>query len=307
MKPLRLAVFADGQVGYQTIEFLRQSHPDHLVTVFLVKNSAIHKEIVNLGIQEDIIHFHDSLYTPATISHLKELDLDYIVLAWWPYIIKPPVFSIPAKGILNYHPSFLPYNRGKHYNFWTLVEDTPFGVTIHFIDENIDSGDIVFQKRIQKSWEDTGQLLYQKAQTGMIELFMESYPKLISSNFKRIPQDATIGSFHYAKELDPASEIVLNNLYSGKDLLNLIRARVFPPHPSCWVRHNNKRYNVSIDIKQSSHNKPSENAIELMLDTYYLAKDVLPNCTDTQTTKKFLYFSDNKQYFNAVITVSPEK
>jgi len=50
---------------------------------------------------------------------------------------------------INLHPSLLPWNRGAHSNFWSFLEDTPKGVTIHIIDEGIDTGDILLQKKIK--------------------------------------------------------------------------------------------------------------------------------------------------------------
>ena len=57
------------------------------------------------------------------------------ILAWWPYILKGRVIKIPKKGWLNFHPAYLPFNRGKHPNFWCLVDETKCGVTLYFIDE----------------------------------------------------------------------------------------------------------------------------------------------------------------------------
>lgn len=306
MKELRIAVFADGNVGYQTIEFLQRSYPGHLLAVFLAKESKIRKSIIELGINPALIYSSDVIYEEPTISYLKALHLDYILLAWWPFIIKQPLFSIPKIGILNYHPSFLPYNRGKHYNFWTLVEGTPFGVTIHFVNEKIDSGDIVFQKRIEKSWLDTGESLYWKAQKAILELFIENYPNLISKNYSRVPQDPKDGTFHYAKELEPASQIRLDESYSGKNLLNLIRARVFPPHPSCWFLHNRIKYNVTVQIEQADKNHLPGDCMEISLDSAYIAKDLIPICDKESSEEKCLYFYYNGQLFQANLKVFSE-
>ena len=46
------------------------------------------------------------------------------------------------------HISLLPWNRGYHPNIWSFLEDTPKGVTIHYINEGIDTGDIIVQKEI---------------------------------------------------------------------------------------------------------------------------------------------------------------
>ena len=42
----------------------------------------------------------------------------------------------------------MPYNRGSHPNFWSFVENTPAGVTIHEVDEGVDTGKIINQKQI---------------------------------------------------------------------------------------------------------------------------------------------------------------
>lgn len=101
------------------------------------------------------------------------MQLDLIILAWWPYILKEALIKIPKIGCLNFHPSYLPYNRGKHPNFWSLVEDVPFGVSLHFVDTGIDSGSIAFQKIVPKSWEDTGKTLHEKGKREIVKLFQE--------------------------------------------------------------------------------------------------------------------------------------
>ena len=66
--------------------------------------------------------------------------LAYVVgiLAWWPKIISNKLINLPRKGFINLHNSFLPFNRGKHPYFWAFYEDSPYGVTIHKVDEGID-------------------------------------------------------------------------------------------------------------------------------------------------------------------------
>ena len=62
-----------------------------------------------------------------------------------------------------------------------------------------------------------------------------------------------MGSFHYAKEIDPASEIDLEKEYKAKELLNLLRARTFPPYPSCYFYYNGERYCVTVSIKKEKN------------------------------------------------------
>lgn len=248
---LKIAVFADGEVGEKTVAFLLKNYPHHVGCIVLSSPESRIKTIL----AENDFDCRKMLYHNINLLEdikrlLAEEPLDYIILAWWPYIIKEDMIKFPNKGVLNFHPSLLPYNRGKNYNFWTIVENTPFGVTIHFVDSGIDSGDIVFQKKIEKNWEDTGRTLYEKASQAMYDLFEESYPLLVQGKYIRVKQDLTKGSLHYAKELNPSSCIDLGKHYKASDLLNLLRARTFPPHPACYFESDGEEYEVRIEIRK---------------------------------------------------------
>jgi len=177
-------------------------------------------------------------------------DVELLILAWWPKILPKSLIDIPRRGVVNFHPSLLPYNRGKHYNFWTIVEDSPFGVSLHLVNEGVDQGDVLFQASIAKTWEDSGGSLYLAAKQAMVALFETHYEDLVTGNYVRKPQDLAKGSFHLAKELEPASEVFLDKPYQGRDLLNLLRARTFPGNPSCYFHDGGKKYEVRISIEE---------------------------------------------------------
>src|SRR3989338_5004694 len=84
------------------------------------------------------------LYTssPISLDYVKEICPDFIISYGYSYIIKKDIINQYKDKIINMHISFLPYNRGADPNFWSFIEDTPKGVTIHYIDEGIDTGDI---------------------------------------------------------------------------------------------------------------------------------------------------------------------
>src|SRR5205823_2644534 len=119
----------------------------------------------------DVVLDAQELAPERLVSLFCERAVDLGILAWWPRIIADPLLSAPKRGFLNFHPSLLPHNRGKHTTFWNLVEDVPFGVSIHWADAGIDSGPIAFQRPILKTWLDTSESLYRRAQAEMVDLF----------------------------------------------------------------------------------------------------------------------------------------
>jgi methionyl-tRNA formyltransferase len=146
----------------------------------------------------------------------------------------------------------LPYNRGKHYNFWAIVEEAPFGVTLHHVDEGVDRGDIAFQARIETGWEDTGETLYRKAQVAIVRLFRDAFDDIVAGRIPRTPQDLGAGSFHLARELEPASRIDLDAPCTARQLLNVLRARTFPPHPAAWFEAGGEKYEVRVQINRAN-------------------------------------------------------
>jgi methionyl-tRNA formyltransferase len=121
-------------------------------------------------------------------------------------------------------------------------------VSLHFVTELVDGGDIIAQMPISYGWEDTGGTLYEKATVYMVALFKETYPMLRVMRVNRVRQNLTEGSYHRAVELDEASRITLEKEYKARELLNLLRARTFPGRPSCWFRDDGVTYEVRVEI-----------------------------------------------------------
>ena len=155
-------------------------------------------------------------------------------------------------GFINTHPSFLPFSRGKHYNFWTLVEETKFGVTLHYVDKDIDSGDIIYQKRINYDWLDNGESLFNKAKIEMINMFKEFYPLYRNDKLSAKKQNLEEGSYHHSSEIEKISVLDLDKSYKLRNILNLLRGRTFNGHPACsfYDSKSLKSYYVRVSITE---------------------------------------------------------
>lgn len=144
------------------------------------------------------------------------------------------------------HNSYLPYNRGKNPYFWTFIEEKPYGVTIHKVDEGIDTGEIISQKLINYDWEDNAGTIYEKSLIRIVELFQETYPLIKKDGIKSVTQ-VKGGTFHYESELDIKSEIFLDKKYTARQLFNLIIGRT---SSSSFFKDGNQKYRVKIFIEK---------------------------------------------------------
>ena len=81
--------------------------------------------------------------------------------------------------------SYLPYNRGSHPNFWSFIDKTPKGVTIHEIDDKIDNGKIIFQKKFffKINHKITFKYTYDYLFKELEKLFKKNYKKILSRRY----------------------------------------------------------------------------------------------------------------------------
>ena len=242
-----LLIFADGDVGVSVVSWLAKYHHEDIALIFTTAENEISNICINLEIKTAVF-----LNDEKAIAEIAERNISPKLgfLIWWPTILTAKVISMTDFGFINTHPSLLPYARGKNYNFWTLVERSPFGVSMHCVEEGIDCGDIVAQKKIEYNWEDTGGSLFRKAETAMIDLFKENFERMRDLNFFPIKQNISDGSFHFGKEMDISSQIFLEQEYSARQLLNLLRARTMKGFPACYFYEDDQKYEVRIAVKK---------------------------------------------------------
>lgn len=124
---------------------------------------------------------------------------DIIVSYNFRYILKPDVFALPRLGTINLHVSYLPWNKGAHPNFWSHLEGTPKGVTIHYIDAGVDTGDIIAQRLVDFSDDDTLKTSYEKLHYAIQRLFAEYWPVIKAGTAPRMNQEGE-GTVHRMKE-----------------------------------------------------------------------------------------------------------
>ena len=243
----KIILFADSYVGYEVIKFFLNNYKEDIASVVCLEENKIFHLASSSNVNCKVYSNEKDL-----IKYLKSIAFDVGILAWWPKIISTKLISIPKLGFINTHNSYLPHNRGKHPYFWAIVEKKKYGATLHWVDEGIDTGDIIAQKHIDYDWEDNAETLYNKSLNEIIKLFSEFYPKFRSGEINSYPQ-SNDSSFHLASELDKFSEIDLEKSYKARDLLNIIRARTTSSNKfkSAFFKDGKEKFRVKITIKKS--------------------------------------------------------
>jgi len=105
------------------------------------------------------------------VDFCRDNGFDFIVSYGYRYIIKEKVINEYKNRAINLHISLLPYNRGADPNFWSWVEYTPKGVTIHRVEKGLDAGDILIQKEVEMGDDETFRTSYAKLHIEIQKLF----------------------------------------------------------------------------------------------------------------------------------------
>lgn len=229
MQQLRIAFAGDRDIGVWVLDFLLAQGVRPLA--LLVPDQARASQAATLKsrcryLPEENISVGPGFQSPDFIAKLRDLKLDYIFGIHFPYLVPESVLAVSGNGFLNLHPAYLPFNRGWHAPTWSILDGTPSGATLHFMDKGLDTGDIIHRKELQVVESDTADALYQKLKKIEFDVFKEAWPQLLSGKITRIPQDPAAGSFRKRRDLyqPEIQKINLDEETTARNLLARLRA-----------------------------------------------------------------------------------
>jgi len=132
---------------------------------------------------------------PIALDDVEAARPDIVVAHGYRHIIPADVIAALPGRVVNLHISLLPHNRGADPNLWSWVDDTPKGVTIHHVDEHLDTGDIIAQREVAFTGSETLAETYEALQAAVVDLFVETWPAIRDGTAPRTPQPPG-GSYH---------------------------------------------------------------------------------------------------------------
>jgi methionyl-tRNA formyltransferase len=127
----------------------------------------------------------------------------FLISYGYRFILKKEILDLFPDRSINLHISLLPYNRGADPNFWSFIEGTPKGVTIHYLDQGVDTGDIIIQKEIKFVSPDVETLSssYNKLQKEIQNLFFQNWNSIKKQTNNRTSQEG-FSTSHKVKDKD---------------------------------------------------------------------------------------------------------
>ncbi|MBD3178092.1 MAG: hypothetical protein GF417_00025 [Candidatus Latescibacteria bacterium] len=249
---MRIAYAGDRAIAVDVLKFILGQGVRPLALLLSSSKRATHAdELLELCpfLDRDMIFRGTSFRKDQNVEKLSKLELDYIISIHFPYIYPEAVLDVAKHGVLNLHPAYLPYNRGWHTPTWAILEGTPYGGTLHFMEEALDSGDIVHQKKLEALPGDTADSLYQRVLELEVEVFTEAWEGLSDFSYSRTSQDEHLATAHTKKDIEQIRRIEMDQEITPRSLIDKLRAlttnRV---SEAAWFEEKGRRYMVQVNI-----------------------------------------------------------
>tara|TARA_B110000858_G_C17786849_1_gene467709 strand:+ start:992 stop:1879 length:888 start_codon:yes stop_codon:yes gene_type:complete len=247
---MKIGYFADGTWSHKAIEKILENK--NFKICFIVPRyetqDPILKEWANkIGVKYLTIK---NINDKKSIELLKKYNADIFVSMSFDQIFREDVLSLPKLGTINCHAGALPFYRGRNILNWVLINDeSSFGVTVHYIDKGIDTGDIILQHKEKITDEDDYSSLLSKATNICAQLLYKALINILSGKIIKIKQKDIDGVGSYCRKRLPGDENI-NWILKNREIFNFVRSINTPgPCARAFIKNN------EIKIKEVSISK----------------------------------------------------
>lgn len=176
--------------------------------------------------------FSNDVNSSDTLAWIRAKSPGVLFCFGWSSLLKEELLGLAPLGVVGYHPSLLPHNRGRHPLIWALALGlSKTGSTFFFMDKGADTGDILHQQEVLISADDDALSLYTRMVATAREQLQAFVPLLANGSFCRHPQDPQTGN--YWRKRGKADGLIDFRM-SANAIYNLVRA-LARPYPGAHV------------------------------------------------------------------------
>ena len=228
----KIVVFGCQQIAVDFIRYV-MTQRDVLIALIVTYELPLDKTYGYESVIENFSNSDIELLSPpkitkSLIDKVRNISPDYIFSTYYRQILPKSLLSTAKFSSINIHPSLLPYYRGPVPTAWTIENgEKYFGITIHLMDEGIDTGDILVQEKYPILENETGFNLYTRGMKLGYELLVENFNKIINEEIEAKPQ-VGIGSYYGKKN----GKHTINWQDNAEKINNKIRIHSIPYNPA---------------------------------------------------------------------------
>ena len=271
-KIYNIGFFGDNEWAHKALDYLLKDKSININFIcgrFLTKDQKLKK----IAKKNKIKFFKQkNINDTKFIDYIKKNKIDLLVSMSFDQIFKNEIIKVINNNIINCHAGKLPFYRGRNILNWALINgEEDFGITTHFINKKIDSGDIILQKIFKITKKDDYKSLLIKSHTECAKLIFKTIKKIQNKNYKATPQNKFSKRSSYFKKRVIGDEII-NLKQKSYHIKNFVRALVEPGPIARINLKNNQIYvkKISILNKKIEKNSISKDLLFIKNKKIYL-------------------------------------
>lgn len=224
----KIGYFADGPWSHRAFELLI-SNSEIEIKFIVPRTDTNDNTLLNFSKKYNIDYLYPvNINSKKFIEKAKSYNCDLFVSLSFNQIFKETIINLPRLKTINCHAGKLPFYRGRNILNWALINDEKeFGITVHFIDSGIDTGDIILQKSYPINDDDDYSTLLEVAFEECATLLYDSVLLLIKGTETRIEQKSIHPVGFYCGRRGIGDEII-NWDQNSREIFNFIRSICIP-------------------------------------------------------------------------------
>jgi len=249
-------------MNLQTILFLDGSKTSQYLLNYIIKTKKfdIKKVIISPGCNKK---FSDKIKKKFILiisnlknkqPNLKKYDIGF---SYYDFKVSQHILEKAKIGVVNFHPSFLPYNRGRHSVFWAINNQTPLGATSHWMNKKFDDGEIFLQKKIENVKFQNAKTLYNLQLRYLNSVIESTIKSIIIKKFIRKKQDSRKATYHFASDIKVASTLHTHQKIRNDRFFRLLQSTNFNNKTGIYLVNGKKKIFITSNysIKKNNYKK----------------------------------------------------
>ncbi len=197
---MRILFFGDGVWAVNSLKMLVREGWNLLGVV--VRTNPTDPELIKITSHLGLEMFQPGKVNAAEfIDKVRALGPDLNVSVSYDQILRRPIIETAHKGFINFHAGKLPFYRGRNVINWAIINnEKEIGITAHYVDEGIDTGDIILQRSVPIGWRDTYGSMLDKVVKALPGLVLDTVALISEGNFRSRSQKGLQGTYFGRRE-----------------------------------------------------------------------------------------------------------
>jgi methionyl-tRNA formyltransferase len=262
MKKLKIGYFADGPWSHRAFEKIIKNK--NIEIAFIVPRTDSSDETLRDYSLKYNIPYHKGIKVNSRSFYkiAAEYNCDLFVSMSFNQIFKSRIINVPRLRTINCHAGKLPFYRGRNILNWVLINDEKeFGITVHYVDEGIDTGDIILQNTYPITDGDNYKTLLETAYENCAEILYQALLLFINDDVKPVNQKELHPIGFYCSKRSEGSEILDWN-QTSREIFNFVRAICYPgPNARTFLNGKEMKINKVIEVKNAPKYKDKPGSI----------------------------------------------